>query len=122
LHLLIFKKDHNKIHAADVLHACYYFSTQAVPGLKQIKPTSPHKERFPLNPHQYSLKYSMVNDDMYSCLGANFTPLELLALFCSAAMHDYDHPGRNNQFLVSVSSPLVKLTFLLILSFIRNNK
>lgn len=40
-------------------------------------------------------------------LGKNFTPLELLALFCSAAMHDYEHPGRNNQFLININSPLV---------------
>jgi hypothetical protein len=27
--------DHNKIHAADVLHACYYLTTQPVPGFAQ---------------------------------------------------------------------------------------
>lgn len=27
--------------------------------------------------------------------------LELMALFTAAAMHDYDHPGRTNAFLVA---------------------
>jgi cGMP-inhibited 3',5'-cyclic phosphodiesterase A len=57
---------------------------------------------------QCSSKY-YINDYSYGCLGANFTPLELLALYCSAAMHDYEHPGRNNQFLVSINSPLAIL-------------
>ena len=30
------------------------------------------------------------------------TDLELLALFTAAAVHDYDHPGRTNAFLVAV--------------------
>jgi len=66
------------------------------------------QERIPLSPHQYSLKYCL-NNETYGCLGANFTPLELLALYCSAAMHDYQHPGRNNQFLVAINSPLALL-------------
>ena len=66
------------------------------------------KERIPLSPHQYSLKFCL-NNESYGCLGANFTPLELLGLYCSAAMHDYEHPGRNNQFLVSINSPLALL-------------
>ena len=54
------------------------------------------------------MKYCL-NNETYGCLGANFTPLELLALYCSAAMHDFEHPGRNNQFLVSINSPLALL-------------
>jgi hypothetical protein len=27
--------------------------------------------------------------------------LELMALFTAAAMHDFDHPGRTNAFLVA---------------------
>jgi len=56
----------------------------------------------------HSAKYRL-NNDLYGSLGANFDPLELLALFCAASMHDYDHPGRNNQFLVSINSPLALL-------------
>ena len=49
--------------------------------------------------------------------------LELMALYVAAAMHDYDHPGRTNAFLVATSAPQVnkhkqcglsdELTFLL---------
>jgi hypothetical protein len=53
------------------------------------------------------------NNENSGCLGANFLPLELLALYCSAAMHDFDHPGRNNQFLVATNSPLVRKYFML---------
>ncbi|RNA15771.1 cGMP-inhibited 3 -5 -cyclic phosphodiesterase A [Brachionus plicatilis] len=101
---------HNKIHAADVLHACYFLTTQAVPGLIQINDSVKiTNDRIPLNPYQYSLKFSLSNSEVYGCTGANFTPLELLALYCAAAMHDYEHPGRNNQFLVSINSPLALL-------------
>lgn len=93
---------HNRIHAADVLHACYYLTTSAVPHFKQLDSDSytastAKRPRLLLN--------SNANN-----LGSSFTPLELLALFSSAAMHDYEHPGRNNQFLISIKSPLVSNT------------
>ena len=47
-------------------------------------------------------------DDTYGILGGNFPPLELMALFTAAAMHDYDHPGRTNAFLVATHAPLVR--------------
>ena len=119
--------DHNKIHAADVLHACYYLTTQSVPNLKrhtvcassvlpqmQSMLSSPAKKRVPLIARTSSIfELADPNEDQLqqqqfaSYVGVHFTPLELLALYCSAAMHDYEHPGRNNQFLVSISSPLV---------------
>lgn len=34
-----------------------------------------------------------------------------MALFTAAAMHDYDHPGRTNAFLVACEDP--KVMFLL---------
>lgn len=34
-----------------------------------------------------------------------------MALYVAAAMHDYDHPGRTNAFLVATSAPQVKVTF-----------
>jgi len=51
----------------------------------------------------------------YGIVGINFQPLELMALYTAAAMHDYDHPGRTNAFLVSAASPLVRFHSLLIL-------
>lgn len=44
-----------------------------------------------------------------TCMRTNFLPLELMALYTAAAMHDYDHPGRTNAFLVSTCNPLVSL-------------
>lgn len=100
--------DHNRVHAADVLHACYYLTTQKIPGLLKadaLGNIQSLKERAALNSNQYSFDAA----NYYGCVGNNMTPLELLALYCSAAMHDYEHPGRNNQFLVSISSPLALL-------------
>lgn len=34
-----------------------------------------------------------------------------MALYVAAAMHDYDHPGRTNAFLVATNAPQVGSTF-----------
>lgn len=52
-------------------------------------------------------------DDSYGCLAGNIPALELMALYVAAAMHDYDHPGRTNAFLVATSAPQVIKTSLL---------
>ncbi|KAL5010171.1 hypothetical protein ScPMuIL_012476, partial [Solemya velum] len=44
-------------------------------------------------------------DDSYGIMGGNFPALELMALYTAAAMHDYDHPGRTNAFLVATNAP-----------------
>ena len=36
-----------------------------------------------------------------------FSILEVFACYMAAAMHDFDHPGRTNAFLVAMKSPLV---------------
>ncbi|KFM65794.1 cGMP-inhibited 3',5'-cyclic phosphodiesterase B, partial [Stegodyphus mimosarum] len=41
----------------------------------------------------------------YGVMGANYPALELMALYTATAMHDYDHPGRTNAFLVSTYAP-----------------
>ena len=38
-----------------------------------------------------------------------FTQLEVLAALVAAVIHDVDHPGRNNQFLVVTEDPLAIL-------------
>ena len=53
-----------------------------------------------------------VPDDKYGCLSGNIPALELMALYVAAAMHDYDHPGRTNAFLVATSAPQVNLAIL----------
>lgn len=46
-------------------------------------------------------------EDGYGCLSGLIPALELMALYVAAAMHDYDHPGRTNAFLVATSAPQV---------------
>jgi len=48
-----------------------------------------------------------VAEDSYGIMGGNFPALELMALYTAAAMHDYDHPGRTNAFLVATHAPQV---------------
>jgi hypothetical protein len=60
---------HNSTHAADVMHAVYFFLTQL--GLENV-----------------------VNSE------------EVFASLVAAAIHDYDHPGQTNAFLINTSNPL----------------
>ncbi|XP_062052438.1 cGMP-inhibited 3',5'-cyclic phosphodiesterase 3B isoform X1 [Lepus europaeus] len=103
---------HNRIHATDVLHAVWYLTTRPIPGLQQI-----HNDRGTwnetdsdgrINPGQtayISSKSCSVPDESYGCLSSNIPALELMALYVAAAMHDYDHPGRTNAFLVATNAP-----------------
>lgn len=50
---------------------------------------------------------SFTAEDTYGIMGGNFPALELMAMYTAAAMHDYDHPGRTNAFLVTTHAPLV---------------
>lgn len=52
-------------------------------------------------------KSSSISDSSYGCLAWNVPALELMALYVAAAMHDYDHPGRTNAFLVATNAPQV---------------
>ncbi|MGH0132491.1 UNVERIFIED_CONTAM: hypothetical protein FKN15_053937 [Acipenser sinensis] len=57
-----------------------------------------------------SSKTCLIQDDSYGCLAWNIPALELMALYVAAAMHDYDHPGRTNAFLVATNAPQVSYT------------
>lgn len=48
-----------------------------------------------------------VIEEGYGSLAGLIPALELMALYVAAAMHDYDHPGRTNAFLVATSAPQV---------------
>lgn len=50
------------------------------------------------------------NTSDYGVLMDSIPLLELLALYIAATMHDYDHPGRTNAFLVATLSQQVSLT------------
>ncbi|KAL4700720.1 hypothetical protein H8959_014724 [Pygathrix nigripes] len=103
---------HNRIHATDVLHAVWYLTTQPIPGLSTV--ISDHGSTSDSDSdsgfthghmgYVFSKTYN-VTDDKYGCLSGNIPALELMALYVAAAMHDYDHPGRTNAFLVATSAP-----------------
>ncbi|XP_017334367.1 cGMP-inhibited 3',5'-cyclic phosphodiesterase 3B isoform X1 [Ictalurus punctatus] len=103
---------HNRVHATDVLHAVWYLTTRPIPGFQQI-----HNEHVTgsdtdsdsgISPGRISYalsKSSSISDNSYGCLAWNVPALELMALYVAAAMHDYDHPGRTNAFLVATNAP-----------------
>ncbi|XP_063164567.1 cGMP-inhibited 3',5'-cyclic phosphodiesterase 3A [Candoia aspera] len=103
---------HNRIHATDVLHAVWYLSSQPIPGLPTMindhgSASDSDSDSGITHGHLgYVLsKTYMPTDDSYGCLAGNIPSLELMALYVAAAMHDYDHPGRTNAFLVATSAP-----------------
>ncbi|NWQ74639.1 PDE3B phosphodiesterase, partial [Columbina picui] len=59
----------------------------------------------PVQVSYISSKSCSIADDSYGCLASNIPALELMALYVAAAMHDYDHPGRTNAFLVATNAP-----------------
>nr|XP_008105416.1 PREDICTED: cGMP-inhibited 3',5'-cyclic phosphodiesterase B [Anolis carolinensis] len=103
---------HNRIHATDVLHAVWYLTTRPIPGFQQIHSVSvtgadSDTENGILAGHvsYVSSKSCTILDENYGCLASNIPALELMALYVAAAMHDYDHPGRTNAFLVATNAP-----------------
>lgn len=139
--------DHNRLHAADVLHAVYYLTSQPISNFFQVpldliehydKLLSSTKQPRPLQTTGSRLAAPVGNDNQQQSddfvsklhnhivavvvaaaaaaadseqssgiMGANLTALEVMALYTAAAMHDFQHPGRTNSFLVATSSPLV---------------
>ncbi|KAF0877555.1 PDE3A phosphodiesterase, partial [Crocuta crocuta] len=103
---------HNRIHATDVLHAVWYLTTQPIPGHSTVindhgSASDSDSDSGFTHGHMgyvFSKTYN-VPDDKYGCLSGNIPALELMALYVAAAMHDYDHPGRTNAFLVATSAP-----------------
>lgn len=103
---------HNRVHATDVLHAVWYLTTQPIPGFQQIhnehvtgSDTDSDSGISPGRVAYATSKSSSFSDDSYGCLAWNVPALELMALYVAAAMHDYDHPGRTNAFLVATNAP-----------------
>ncbi|KAJ8396700.1 hypothetical protein AAFF_G00015380 [Aldrovandia affinis] len=103
---------HNRVHATDVLHAVWYLTTRPIPGFQQIhnehvtgSDTDSDSGISPGRVAYASSKTCSISDDSYGCLSWNVPALELMALYVAAAMHDYDHPGRTNAFLVATNAP-----------------
>lgn len=104
------KPYHNRLHAADVLHAVYYLTSQPIPGFNQLSQDveSPPHSKIDMNSNcspGLMQRQSFNVEDTYGILGANLPALELMALYTATAMHDYDHPGRTNAFLVTTYAP-----------------
>ncbi|XP_054649642.1 cGMP-inhibited 3',5'-cyclic phosphodiesterase 3A isoform X3 [Dunckerocampus dactyliophorus] len=101
---------HNRIHATDVLHAVWYLTTQPVPGLPTLltengKYNDSANGITPSATAFLSYKMNASLEEGYGSLSGLIPGLELMALYVAAAMHDYDHPGRTNAFLVATSAP-----------------
>ncbi|XP_055003977.1 cGMP-inhibited 3',5'-cyclic phosphodiesterase 3A-like [Boleophthalmus pectinirostris] len=99
---------HNRIHATDVLHAVWYLTTQPVPGLPTpLTENGIHSDSENGICHGATgfLKLNSELEEGYGSLARLVPGLELMALYVAAAMHDYDHPGRTNAFLVATSAP-----------------
>uniref|UniRef100_G3T1U9 Phosphodiesterase n=1 Tax=Loxodonta africana TaxID=9785 RepID=G3T1U9_LOXAF len=103
---------HNRIHATDVLHAVWYLTTRPIPGFQQTHndhgTANEADSDGRINPARIayiSSKSCSIPDESYGCLSSNIPALELMALYVAAAMHDYDHPGRTNAFLVATNAP-----------------
>uniref|UniRef100_A0A3B3QMF8 Phosphodiesterase n=1 Tax=Paramormyrops kingsleyae TaxID=1676925 RepID=A0A3B3QMF8_9TELE len=103
---------HNRVHATDVLHAVWYLTTRPIPGFQQASSEnvtgSDTDSDSGISPGRVAYTSSgscTIPDDSYGCLSWNVPALELMALYVAAAMHDYDHPGRTNAFLVATNAP-----------------
>ncbi|XP_022650232.1 cGMP-inhibited 3',5'-cyclic phosphodiesterase A-like isoform X2 [Varroa destructor] len=103
------KPYHNRMHAADVLHGVYYLTSQPIPGLEQIPVTDSTQPEFgqdsPMHQTYFAQSYSCDANLPYGIMGINFPALELMALYLAAVIHDFDHPGRTNAFLVTTHAP-----------------
>lgn len=97
-----FLADHNRIHAADVLHGVYYLTQHRIPGFDSNTPrrSSVTQEAGETDTSAH-YEADEVDEYMYGCICDVVPDLELMALYVAAAMHDFDHPGRTNAFLVA---------------------
>ena len=112
--------DHNRIHAADVLHGVYYLTQHRIPGFNASccsRRTSLTEEA--TSDVQPAAETTEDTEEKYSygCISDAMPDLELMALYIAASMHDFDHPGRTNAFLVATlnskvnnNNPFVKVT------------
>jgi len=50
-----------------------------------------------------------VNNIAHGSLAQAIPALELMALYLAASMHDFDHPGKTNAFLVETRDRLVRV-------------
>eukprot|EP00112_Aurelia_sp_Birch-Aquarium-sp1_P014326 Seg3083.2 transcript_id=Seg3083.2/GoldUCD/mRNA.D3Y31 product="cGMP-inhibited 3' 5'-cyclic phosphodiesterase A" protein_id=Seg3083.2/GoldUCD/D3Y31 len=95
---------HNQIHAADVLQGTYYFTNHRIPGLAVPMDCGSRRGSVD-NEKVMKMADPSDNEDVYGTLAELIPDLELMALYTASAMHDFDHPGRTNAFLVATLNP-----------------
>ncbi|KAL7669025.1 hypothetical protein ACOME3_009698 [Neoechinorhynchus agilis] len=79
---------HTFVHAADVLHTCYYLTNQF--ALKEK-----------IEPSKFDEHTSIMLMEHGSSFKSRFSTLDLISLYLAALMHDAGHPGRTNGFLIN---------------------
>ena len=94
--LSLLPTDHNKVHAADVLHATSFLLFEIIPEFS-CTVTDPSERVWTGNQRT-----------RLGNIASAFSILEVFATYMAAAVHDFDHPGRTNAFLVATRSPLVR--------------
>lgn len=88
---------HNNIHAADVVQSTHVLlSTPALEVNAQI-----HSPGW--CPHIHAHIHTKLTVSLCVSSKAVFTDLEILAALFASAIHDVDHPGVSNQFLINTS-------------------
>ncbi|CEF59642.1 3'5'-cyclic nucleotide phosphodiesterase,catalytic domain and HD/PDEase domain and 3'5'-cyclic nucleotide phosphodiesterase family-containing protein [Strongyloides ratti] len=86
---------HNRIHAADVLHACYYLTIHPIEPFNIVNGV----DNLGNSNHIESLSLHTKKSPLFSSMNS----IEIMAFYAAAAMHDYDHPGRTNAFMVATN-------------------
>lgn len=109
------------------MHATYYFATNKLPAITaeealQVSEPRPRgnsqcvdddaeEDRKAADDNANELARALLNgleeaealdQKNAGSLASVLSSLEMMALFTAAAMHDYDHPGRTNAFLVAI--------------------
>ncbi|KAI0987969.1 hypothetical protein GJ496_011957 [Pomphorhynchus laevis] len=90
---------HNIIHITDVLHTCFYLTTSDIrlPSTYDVDYKADTEIELP---HFKKEK---------NCIGARLLPIEVFATFLAAIVHDLDHPGLTNKFLIKCRHKLAIL-------------